>query len=120
MDKAEDDWLSGLQISRARKHHNYNLVCWLTQQCAEKYLKARLGEAGILFKKTHDLVKLLHLVIAVEPTWNVLQVDLSFLSAFAVDYRYPGNNASKQTARDAIKSCRNVRAVIRSAFGLSV
>lgn len=67
VDKAEDDWLSGLQVSRARKHRNYNLVCWLAQQCAEKYLKARLEEAGLPFKKTHDLVKLLQLAIAVEP-----------------------------------------------------
>jgi len=65
------------------------------QQCAEKYLKARLEEAAIGFARTHDLLMLHQLVLPVEPNWQVLQTPLAFLSPFAVAYRYPGIIATK-------------------------
>ncbi|MEK6321347.1 MAG: HEPN domain-containing protein [Acidobacteriota bacterium] len=39
----------------------YDSACFRSQQCAEKYLKARLQEASIASGKTHDLLKLLSL-----------------------------------------------------------
>jgi HEPN domain-containing protein len=57
--KAEADWNSAGLLFRARKHPNYDGACFHTQECAEKYLKARLEEAGIAFGKTHDLEELL-------------------------------------------------------------
>lgn len=99
---------------------SHNAVCFFAQQTAEKYLKARLVEAGIHFKKTHDLEDLLQMALPVEPGWNVLQNDLRFLNAFSVAYRYPGASATKTDARDAMKSCRRVRKVIRLSFGLPV
>jgi HEPN domain-containing protein len=51
----------------------HNTVCFLCQQCIEKYLKAKLNEAGIFFTKTHNLEDLLKLVTPVEPGWAVLQ-----------------------------------------------
>jgi len=56
IEKAEADFRSAQRELRVRDHPNYDLVCFLSQQCAEKYLKARLVEAGISFPKTHDLV----------------------------------------------------------------
>jgi len=46
IDKAEGDFIAALTLYRARKHPNYDTACYHTQQCAEKYLKARLEEAG--------------------------------------------------------------------------
>jgi HEPN domain-containing protein len=46
-------------LRRSRKKHSRDLVCFHLQQCIEKYLKARLNEAGIPFPKTHDLERLL-------------------------------------------------------------
>jgi HEPN domain-containing protein len=116
--KAEGDWNSAGVLFRARKHPNYDGTCFHTQQCAEKYVKARLEEAGITFGKTHDLEKLLSLALTVEPRWSVLRQDLIFLTDFAVEYRYPGSSATKAEAKEAIKRCGNVRSVIRKAFGL--
>ncbi len=118
--KAEKDWIAAQREARARKDPHYDLACFSAQQCAEKYLKARLVEAGITFRKTHDLVQLLGQAQTVEPGWGILNNDLSFLNAFAVDYRYPGADATKVTAKDAIKSCRNVRKLIRQSFGLPI
>lgn len=107
-------------MRRARKNPNYDMACFAAQQCAEKYLKASLEEARISFPATHDLVKLLKLILPVKSTWNLLQADLIYLNAFAVDYRYPGVKATKVMAQDAIKSCRRVRKLIRTAFSLPV
>ena len=42
IDKAEGDWATLMREYRARKNPNYDAVCFHAQQCAEKYLKARL------------------------------------------------------------------------------
>ena len=105
---------------RARKHPGYDAAAFHSQQCAETYLKARLEEAGIAFGRTHDLLILYGLVLAVEPGWSVLQSFLISLNPFAVAYRYPGISASKVDGRDALKNCRALRRIIRSGFGLPV
>ena len=120
INKAEGDWSSAQREVRARQSPNYDAACFHTQQCAEKYLKGRLEEAGITFSKTHDLIRLLHLVLPTEPMWISLQADLSVLTNYAVDFRYPGFFATKIQAQVAVKSCRRIRKVIRLAFGLPV
>src|SRR5438094_9694193 len=63
IDKAEGDWHSAQREYRARRRPNYDAACFHAQQCAEKYLKARLEEAGIAFSRTHNLISLLTLVL---------------------------------------------------------
>jgi HEPN domain-containing protein len=118
--KAEGDWHSAVRESRARKYPNYDSACFHAQQCAEKYLKARLQEAGIVFGRTHHLIDLLNLALTVEPNWASLTVMLNNLSGYAVNVRYPGTFASKADARAAVAACEQVRATIRTALGLPV
>lgn len=120
IDKAEDDYVVAEREFRARKNPVYDAACFHTQQCAEKYLKARLVEAGVAFSKTHNLLTLLGLALPVEPGWVVLQTRLTALNVFAIDYRYPGSSAAKADASDAMKNCREVRRVIRQSFGLPI
>jgi len=40
--KAEGDYVTAQRELRARKSPNYDASCFHAQQCAEKYLKARL------------------------------------------------------------------------------
>ena len=96
----------------------YDAVCFHTQQCAEKYLKARLQEADIFFGKIHDLTALLDLLLPVEPAWDALRADLQALTVFAVTYRYPGDSADKNDAEEAVNKCRNFREIARRALGL--
>jgi HEPN domain-containing protein len=96
----------------------YDSVCFHAQQCAEKYLKARLYEAGIHFRPIHDLVRLLDLVLPVEPFWGECRHDLARLSDFAVDFRYPGESATRTQALDARTRCRLFRQTARTALGL--
>jgi HEPN domain-containing protein len=74
----------------ARKHPGYNAACFHSQQCAEKYLKARLV------------------------------ADLAVLNTYSVDLRYPGKTATKADAKDAIKRCRFIRSLVRQSFNLPI
>jgi HEPN domain-containing protein len=105
---------------RARKNPSYDAICFHAQQCAEKYLKGRLAEAEIAFDKTHALVHLLKQALPLEPAWEIFREDLGRLTVFAVMFRYPGVSADKETARDAVRRCREFRRVARAALGLPV
>jgi HEPN domain-containing protein len=120
IDKAEGDIVTAQMSYRARKSPNYDAACFHAQQCVEKYLKARLEEAGLNVPKTHNLYALLTLILPIEPKWNVLASDLNVLSTFAVVYRYPGISATRIDAKDAIRRCRKVRGIVRQAFRLPV
>lgn len=120
VEKAEGDGNAARQLNRVRKDPNYDSVCFHCQQSIEKYLKARLEEAGIIFPRTHDLIHLLSLSVQIEPKWVALQPVMVVLNPYAVAYRYPGFKAAKSDAQDAIKSCRRVRQAIRISLGLPV
>ncbi|MBO0858978.1 MAG: HEPN domain-containing protein [Chloracidobacterium sp.] len=115
VEKAEGDWNAAQQLNRVRKNPNYDSVSFHCQQCIEKY-----EEAGVNVPKSHDLIKWLGLVITVEPPWIALHPFIATLNPYAVGYRYPGLIATKADARAAIKDCKEVRRVIRAAFGLPV
>jgi|SRR5579864_5526905 len=116
--KAEADFHSAQRELRARKQPNLDGACFHAQQCAEKYLKARLHEAGIAFPKTHDLTRLLDLIIPAEPLWGSLRPSLNRLTVFSVQFRYPGSDATRKTALEALRLCRQIRSVIRKSLGL--
>jgi HEPN domain-containing protein len=47
IDKAEGDFATAQRELQVVNDANYDAVCFHAQQCIEKYLKARLQEAGI-------------------------------------------------------------------------
>ena len=99
-------------------HPSYDATCFHAQQCAEKYLKARLHEEDVPFGKTHDLVALLEQILDQEPAWEEFREDLGYLSDFAVSFRYPGESADRDSALEAQNRCRAFRRAARHAFGL--
>jgi HEPN domain-containing protein len=116
--KAEGDRATAERELRATTDVNLDAVCFHSQQCVEKYLKARLQEASIVIPKTHDLIALLNLLLPVEPTWKRLRAGLQGLSTYAVVYRYPGIFANKRTAREALAQCKKIRLICRRSLGL--
>ena len=116
--KAEGDFAMMEREARARKNPNYDGICFHSQQCAEKYLKARLCEGNISFSKIHDLVALLEQCLSIEPLWESFREDLAFLSDFAVNFRYPGESADRESAMEAKCRCRLFRQAARHALGL--
>lgn len=116
--KAENDYKVATQIMRRRKDIVPDAACFFAQQSVEKYFKARLTEAGIAFPRTHDLLQLLNLCLAVEPLWSAYSKAVDRISDYAVDFRYPGHSATLRDAKTALKHCQSLRAEVRRALGL--
>lgn len=120
VEKAEGDFLVASQIMRRRKQRVLDAACFHCQQTVEKYVKARLCEAGISFSKTHDLVALLNLILPQEPLWTLFLSAAQALTDYAVDFRYPGDSATLAEARQCFKDCKAIRREIRLSLGLPV
>lgn len=118
--KAEEDFQAAVALARLKKRPLYAPVCFHSQQCVEKYLKARLNEASIQFYKTHDLEQLLNQSIAVEPLWAAFYAVLKDLTNSATLPRYPGNIFTKGETQRALKTCRAFRKEARTAFGIAL
>ena len=116
--KAEGDFAIAERESRVRKNPSYDGVCFHAQQCAEKYLKARLCEEAISFGKIHDLSALLEQVLEIEPLWKSYRINMAYLSGFAVFFRYPGESADRAMALRARDLGRSFREVARLSLGL--
>jgi HEPN domain-containing protein len=119
VEKAEADLTTAFRELRARRKPNYDAACFHAQQCVEKFLEARLTEAGIRFGKTHDLEQLLDLVIPAEPLWSPFRSSLNRLNSYAVNFRYPGETATRGIAQTAVGDARLVCRQIRESLGLA-
>lgn len=118
VEKAESDFAAAVLVSRSRMRGRNDQICFHAQQCVEKYLKARLNEGAVPFRKVHDLLLLLQDVAAIEPLWIGYQGALAILTQYAVMPRYPSFHASAPEARRALLHCRSFRAVARVSLGL--
>lgn len=119
VEKAEGDYATAQRELRVRKNPNYDAVCFHAQQCAEKYLKALLQDAGIRSGKTHNLPVLLNLIVVKKPLLESIRPTVILLNEYAVEFRYPGESADKPMAREAMKSSRELRITLRAALGLA-
>ena len=115
--KAEGDILTAQREMKAAPA-NYDAVCFHAQQCAEKYIKARLVEEGIEFPKTHDLGALLNQLLPIEPGWDFWRESLARLTALAVEVRYPGLFMDARDASEALQTAERVRSFIRASLHL--
>jgi HEPN domain-containing protein len=111
---AEDDLRSAEYLLTMGDSAPFNVICFLAQQSAEKYLKSLLIYYTVDFTKTHDLIALVN---SVPPSVN-LAVDpesLLALNRYSIQPRYPGDwwPYSKVDAEDAVVVARNVRESVR-------
>jgi HEPN domain-containing protein len=118
IDKAEGDFATAQRELQVQEMSNYDAVCFHSQQCVEKYLKACLQEENIAFNRIHDLSRLLDLLLPVEPRWEILRPKLEVLTAYAVEFRYPGVSANKDLAAQSFQDCVTIRQIIRQHFTL--
>src|SRR5262249_10644533 len=115
--KAEADYVIARKCRRSATPLHDGL-CFHCQQCAEKYLKGLLEELALAIPKTHDLDYLLTLFLPHHSSLRALRRGLVFLTDFAVDTRYPGNNASKRQAEAAWRWTDRVRTTVRDLLGI--
>ena len=118
IEKAEADLRSATREYRARNRPNFDAACFFSQQCLEKCLKARLSEADVAFPRTHDLEALLDLALPLEPLWESFRAVLADLTSYAVAFRYPGEAATREMARTAVKVAGSVSGRMRQDMGV--
>ncbi len=118
VEKAEADLTTASRELGVVERPNYDAVCFLAQQCAEKYLKGVLEQNRTHVPKTHDLGELLDLALDVDPSLDDLRELCDRLEGYAVDFRYPGESASKAMAKEAVEAALKVRAKARALLGL--
>lgn len=118
--KAERDYdLADLALT-GRDHPITEGVCFHSQQCVEKYLKAYLQEMGIRFPWAHPLEPLIRLCLTADPEFEALRLHLERLDFYAVRIRYPGTpTVSDELAPQALAAATRVRAFVRGKLGLS-
>lgn len=116
--KAEGDMNTAQREFAVQDEPNHDAVCFHAQQCAEKYLKARLIEENLPVMRTHDLEALLNQILPFETGFADLMQSVRILSAMAVEVRYPGMAADEDDAAEALRSSGKIRSAIRAALGI--
>lgn len=104
IEKAEGDYQTALRERRVRRRPNHDAVCFHAQQCIEKYLKALLTEHEKPFPKIHDLLKLGEMCFQITPELKNTEAALDLLSRYAIAFRYPGEQATSEEAKAAVKA----------------
>lgn len=115
--KAEGDFVLAEQAGQSAVPV-HDGVCFHCQQCVEKYLKGLLEELALPVPKTHTLVLLLAALVPQYPELKSFRRGLVFLTPFAVETRYPGEDATKRQALAALRWAAKVRRKARELLGI--
>ncbi len=70
-------------------------------------------DAATRFPRTHDLEALLDLVLPIEPLWEAFRPALIDITSYAVTFRYPGESATREMARQVVKDAGKIRKQMR-------
>jgi HEPN domain-containing protein len=114
--KAEGDFRTAGREIQVTDAPNFDAVCYHSQQCIEKLMKALFIHLGVVPPRTHDLVLLDQLLSPVASGWSWDIAELRFLTRAAVEFRYPGETADKDEAEEAFELCTRMRAGLLSLF----
>ena len=109
VDKAQADFSMAGREMRAGRRRSNDGIYFHAQQCVEKLMKAVLSDRGDVPPRTHDLVVLGNRVWTLEPSWSWDAAQLRFLTQGAILFRYPGESATPQDARQALAYARKLR-----------
>ncbi|MDP2642464.1 MAG: HEPN domain-containing protein [Candidatus Peregrinibacteria bacterium] len=109
--KAHQDEISVLALLK-NNIGSPSVVCFLSQQMAEKLLKAYLVHKVKDFPKIHQLDRLVKMCTEIDDSFEVLKDDAIYLTAFYVTTRYPGdypdfNWKAAKSAGDSAKKIKN-------------
>lgn len=92
-------------------------VCYLSQQCVEKLLKSICIEQDVFFPHSHDLRKLLELLLPRYPTLASIETELMELTRLGAEFRYPDDFATPFEAQRAFELCTLARGILLELLG---
>lgn len=98
--KAECDFESASILLKSKKKTISDTAAFHCQQSAEKYLKAFLTFHRKKFPKTHDLNQLIDLCNTIDGSFELIRDLVKYLNPYAVEFRYPGDEASLKEAKN--------------------
>ena len=116
--KAEEDWTALNRLLAGELIGVANVLVFLAQQSAEKYLKALLAREGIEPPRIHNLGVLLDLATEKYPELESVRREAETLTPYAVAYRYPGVWATIEEAEEAIEYATKIRRLLRKILDL--
>ncbi len=114
---AEEDWEVANLLFKQKKALN-TPICFHAQQSAEKYLKALLISKAANFPKTHDLLTLNSLCTKAGVLTEFSPEALTILTDHAVASRYPGEEPTREEAKESLKIAKAVRKFARAFLGI--
>lgn len=113
--KGDEDELSALSMLKHRDA-SPSTVCFLSQQIAEKYLKAFLVFQKIAFRKTHDLLELETLILPLEKDVKHYEKEMDTLTTYYFETRYPADypEFSWNDAEEAYAAAKKIKEFVLS------
>jgi HEPN domain-containing protein len=119
VERAEEDFINARYILKLEEECPLGTVCFHSQQCVEKYLKAWLVQKRIAFAKTHDLIELTNL-LPKEIRSSFSAEELAVLNRYAIESRYPGHwePIFRPEAEEAFAIADKIRTLIRRLLSL--
>lgn len=112
--KAEGDYVTAERELHPAGTPNFDAVCFHSEQCIEKLMKALMIDRGVTPARAHDLVVLDRMLKSACPGWFWPVEELRLLTRAAVDFRYPGESADEKEATEAFDIATRMRAKLRS------
>lgn len=109
--KIADDNLDSAEFLFTNRHPSPDeIVCNLSQQASEKYLKGFLVEHDITPPKTHDLLLLMGQCEDIKTGFNTLAVKCTVLSRYGIIPRYPNElQITTEDAKTAVQYAKDIR-----------
>lgn len=118
--RAQDDELNAASILKHRDGTPAG-VCFMSQQMAEKYLKAFLVHKKNWFPKIHPIDRLWELCHDIDQKFNEVKKEAIFLTGFYSATRYPGDlpDFIWKDAEEAFEAANKVKAFVLEKISLS-
>jgi len=121
IEKAEEDYRNAEYVLTLEDDCPLSTVCFHSQQCVEKYLKALLVCHSLPVTRNHDLIGLCH-QIPEGSRPDLSEESLAILNRYAVETRYPGewDIISRRDAEDAVTIAGTVRDLLRQQLAAAL
>lgn len=120
--KSVRDWIlkaeSDLKVAKdelATEEPATDAICFHSEQCAEKYLKAYLIFYRQEIPRTHNVAELIYRCAEVNVQFKILlNTDIPLLTSYAVVMRYPGEELFPpiKEAQEAVKLAEKVKTFV--------
>ena len=117
LDKGKNDLRSAEYLSTMHNPTPDEVICYLCQQSAEKYLKGFLFSHDIEPEKTHDLKDLLETCKEYNTEFSTLYSKAYLLTRYAVLPRYPNElDITNEDMKTALSYAKSIQEFVMKIF----